>query len=207
MPNVTATSGADTITPGYVSAGVVGMPGDGDDSIVASHGDDSISGGLGDDTISGDPNGGGYDRLSYDDATGGITVDMGAGTSSGAAGNDRFSQIDVIHGSSHDDFLRVGNTDYADFLAGAGADTLTAEGGAGGHQIISFRGVPIMTVCWAVMRPAVPHTSMAMKATTRSSQASPHTTIKAMKAAMARTAWLGRVGQIKVFLAAVAMTR
>ncbi|MCA3279415.1 MAG: hypothetical protein ING10_09125 [Roseomonas sp.] len=69
MPTIIGTSGADTITPGYVSAGVSGIPGDGDDSIRdGSWGDDFFIGGGGNDTIVADISGVGFDRVSYEGA-------------------------------------------------------------------------------------------------------------------------------------------
>ncbi|MCE2919428.1 MAG: hypothetical protein LW837_05740, partial [Roseomonas sp.] len=65
-----------------------GFPGDGDDSILGLGGDDFIIGGGGDDTIVADNSGAGYDRVSYDGASGGVTVNLGTRRSSGAAGND-----------------------------------------------------------------------------------------------------------------------
>ncbi|WP_394808075.1 hypothetical protein [Nitrosomonas sp.] len=46
MANVTGTNGNDTITLALVSAGVVGLPTVGDDSISALDGDDTVDSGA-----------------------------------------------------------------------------------------------------------------------------------------------------------------
>ncbi len=53
MANVTGTNGNDTITLALVSAGVVGIPTVGDDSISAQDGDDTVEAGGGNDFIDG----------------------------------------------------------------------------------------------------------------------------------------------------------
>ncbi|MCA3340449.1 MAG: hypothetical protein INF90_18195 [Roseomonas sp.] len=142
MPNIFGTSGSDTITPGFTSAGVTGgYPGDGDDSIRGLDGDDSIIGGGGDDTIVADLSGGGFDRVSYAGASGGVTVNLGTGRSSGAAGNDSLINVDEVYGSSHDDLLLTGNRTDLSLLAGEdGNDTISAEGRPSGGILYYLRG-------------------------------------------------------------------
>jgi len=80
MPIITGTDGSDTITPPSGSGNFTGgLPGDDDDSIRGLEGDDFIIGGGGDDTIVADDSGTGYDRVSYNGALGGVTVNLGAG--------------------------------------------------------------------------------------------------------------------------------
>jgi hypothetical protein len=131
MPNIIGTGGNDTITPDSVTGGVTGgFPGDGDDSILGLGGDDFIIGGGGDDTIVADGSGAGYDRVSYDGALGGVTVNLGARSSSGAAGNDILVNVDVVYGSGHNDLLLTGVIDRVELLAGEnGHDTLSAADG------------------------------------------------------------------------------
>lgn len=83
---IVGTPSNDTITPDLLSPGVTGAyPGDGADSILGLAGDDTIIGGGGNDTIVADPTGAGFDQVSYAGAPGGVTVHLGAGTTSGAA--------------------------------------------------------------------------------------------------------------------------
>ena len=53
MALVTGTGAANTITPGFVSAGVVGVPTAGADTINALGGADVVQGGGGNDSIDG----------------------------------------------------------------------------------------------------------------------------------------------------------
>ena len=111
---ITTGSGADTIRGGA-----------GADTISAGSGRDLVQGGQGDDILDG---GADIDTMDYSDATGPVRVDMGAGTSSGAAGVDRLANFERIVGSRYDDALIGGAGD--DYLEGGrGSDTLT--GGAG----------------------------------------------------------------------------
>ena len=131
MAIITGTNGSDTITPTDASGGVTGgYPGDDNDSIRGLEGDDFIIGGGGDDTIVADVTGAGYDRVSYEGASGGVTVNFGAGSSSGAAGNDSLVNVDVVYGSGHNDLLLTGLIERVELLAGeAGNDTLSAAAG------------------------------------------------------------------------------
>jgi Ca2+-binding RTX toxin-like protein len=80
-------------------------------------------GGRGNDTIiGGDPTGLLRDEVFYEFATGAVTVDLVAGTASGAEGNDSLSSIEVVRASSFDDFLVVGAGQFA--FGGLGNDTI-----------------------------------------------------------------------------------
>lgn len=131
MPTIIGSNGSDTITPHSVSGGVTGdNTGNGHDGILGLGGDDFIIGGGGDDMIFADGSSAGYDRVSYDGALGGVTVDLGARSSSGAAGNDSLVNVDVVYGSGHDDLLLTGVIDRVELLAGEnGHDTLSAADG------------------------------------------------------------------------------
>ena len=84
-----------------------------------------FDGGGGDDTITGNGN----TRLTYINATDGVTVDLDAGTAAGDAsvGNDTFTGVSQVRGSNHDDTL----------LGSAGNDTFE---GRGGNDAIDGRG-------------------------------------------------------------------
>jgi hypothetical protein len=80
---------------------------------------------------------------SYGSATGSVTVDLGAGTSSGADGNDNLTGIEGVFGSDYDDSIAGGSGN--DVLLGHGGnDTLQGrEGddtiyGGNGNDLLSY---------------------------------------------------------------------
>ena len=80
-------------------------------------GDDTVFGGLG------------YDIVSYSDQYSGVTIDMNAGTATGATeGLDRFYGIEAITGSRSDDVL-IGNSGDNVLTALQGNDSLDGGGG------------------------------------------------------------------------------
>jgi Ca2+-binding RTX toxin-like protein len=104
-----------------------------DDSITGSDSDliESFSGEAGDDTIDG---GGGIDFASYDFASHGVTVDLGAGTASDGEvdefenmGTDTLINIEGVRGSAHDDLLMSGGMDFAIFIGNGGNDTIEGD--------------------------------------------------------------------------------
>jgi Tol biopolymer transport system component len=107
--------------------------GDGVDAICGGEGNDSIgaegliavlSGGPGDDSLLG---GNCICVAAYDEAPGGVKVDLGAGTATGW-GNDLLRNIEAVSGSPFDDVL-IGGSD-PDLLDGSGGnDTITGNGG------------------------------------------------------------------------------
>jgi Ca2+-binding RTX toxin-like protein len=117
---VTGGAGNDTLV------GIEGVYGSNfNDTLIGTAGDNWFAGSLGNDSITG---GGGLDFLSYEEATGGVTVDLGAGTASGADGNDSFSGIEGVDGSWFNDSL-IGGAG-GDFLFGdRGNDTMLGNGG------------------------------------------------------------------------------
>ncbi|MFN4171272.1 MAG: calcium-binding protein, partial [Pseudorhodobacter sp.] len=95
----------------------------GADHIIGSHRDEVFITNGGNDTIDG---GGGFDRVRYDrrEATSGVTVDLAAGTATGAVNNVAFSQTLI----SIEDVR--GTNDFGDHLTGsAGNNRLDGRGG------------------------------------------------------------------------------
>ena len=137
-------SGNDLISNAFVAS---------NDEISTGSGNDTINGGAGDDRIDGGP---GLDTAEYRDASGSVTVDLTAGTSSGADGNDTLISIENVRGSEGfgdvligdngnnvleglggDDTL-VGGLGNDTLLGGLGVDTL--DGGAGDDQLSGDKG-------------------------------------------------------------------
>ena len=125
-------SGSDTLIGG---AGNDQLYGDGAIAVVnnviaagfvdaAAPGSDTLEGGLGDDLLNG---GGGSDTATYAHASGGVQVDLGAGTATGADGNDTLVSIENVIGSAFNDSL-VGNG-QANVLTGGDGDAGLLGGG------------------------------------------------------------------------------
>lgn len=81
--------------------------------------------------------GDGFDTADYSDAGGSVTVDLSAGTASGAAGNDTLEGIESIRGSDHADTL-IGDDANNTLSGGAGDDIL--DGGAGDDLLVGGAG-------------------------------------------------------------------
>jgi hypothetical protein len=88
--------------------------------LIGGDGNDSLNGGTGNDTLDG---GMGHDWASYSLATGAVTVDLGAGSSSGDHGIDRLISIEAVAGGSGNDML-IGNGVANNFNGGAGDDVI-----------------------------------------------------------------------------------
>ncbi len=112
--------------------------GDGNDTLIGGSEDDFIDGGRGDDIADGGGNGEGeYDNLEYREAEDGITVsklNRTDGTVTGIwAGNDSFTNIEIVVGSNHDDVFN-GSSEDDDFTGNAGADLF--NGGDGRDRVV-----------------------------------------------------------------------
>ncbi|NRF69849.1 S8 family serine peptidase [Aquincola sp. S2] len=105
-----------------------------DDTLNGRDGDDLLQGFGGDDLLDG---GSGSDSSFYSDAVAGVVVDLGAGSASGGAGNDRLISIENAWGSSFDDRLLGGAGDN-ELYGGPGADHL--DGGAGDDSLAGGEG-------------------------------------------------------------------
>ena len=102
--------------------------GDGDDSISGGEGDaDALLGGLGNDMLDGGDGTG--DEAQYGDASGGIIIDLGAGTADdGDGGVDTLMGIEGVLGSANDDFIN-GNLNPNQLLGGGGNDQIFGAAG------------------------------------------------------------------------------
>ena len=97
-------------------------------------GNDTLEGGLGDDLING---GGGIDTASYANAGGGVNVNLGNGTASGADGNDTLTSIENAIGSAFNDSITgSGGGNVLDGLGGNDG----ISGGAGDDIIYGGDG-------------------------------------------------------------------
>lgn len=107
----------------------------GNDTLDGGAGDDILSGGAGDDVIRG---GAGFDTLDLSDATGAISLNLAAGSVSGAGiGTDSFTGIEAFRFGAGDDVVTGGNGNEV-FDGGAGNDTL--KGGTGNDQLAGAEG-------------------------------------------------------------------
>ncbi|MEX2439616.1 MAG: calcium-binding protein [Actinomycetota bacterium] len=116
--------------------------GDDGDELVGGSGSDDLEGGdsqddfypqAGNDSVT-DTGNNPADQVHFDSpdgtpiGTAGVTVDLGAGTSTGVStGNDTLEQIEYVSGTPFADVLR-GDAKHNEFFAGAGADRMTGLG-------------------------------------------------------------------------------
>lgn len=126
MNRVTGTAGKDTIAWWGVSPGVLGMPSDGPDEILAGLESDLVVAGGGDDLVFGD------ERLLLDSRGGDDRIDAGLGNDIvwGDGDATRYGGDDVIVGGPGDDVL-YGDTFYS--LRIGGWDIL--KGGEGNDRL------------------------------------------------------------------------
>ncbi|MCA3415144.1 MAG: Hint domain-containing protein, partial [Roseomonas sp.] len=104
--------------------------------LIGGLGNDTLDGGLGSDVLDG---GAGSNWASYANAGGAVTVNLGAGSSSGADNNDAISNITNVLGGNGADSL-LGNSSNNSLIGGLGNDTLVGglgndylDGGAGSN--------------------------------------------------------------------------
>ena len=106
----------------------------GNNTLTGTPANDALQGFGGDDTINGL---GGIDRAIYSDATGGITVDMAAGTVSGAGvGNDTLTGVEAIIGSDFVDHFTAAGYIGDSAVPGVSAGFNSFEG-RGGDDVIT----------------------------------------------------------------------
>ncbi|MCR8550914.1 DUF4214 domain-containing protein [Salipiger sp. P9] len=119
--------------------------GAGNDALFGGAGNDLLHGGAGDDYLDGGT--GGIDTASYSNARpdgpngalaagdfGGVTVDLAAGTATGAQGSDTLIDIENVIGSQAGDVLR--GDGRANALSGGAGDDLLD--GRGGNDVLSL---------------------------------------------------------------------
>ncbi len=134
------TSDDDTISGTEFYDHMVGR--DGDDTFSALGGDDTLNGGAGTDTLDG---GSGTDTASYDGTLGALTIDLAAGTTTGADTDTLINIESVIGGSGND--LIFGTTGVNLLSGGAGDDIFYGRGGGdtfnggSGSDLVGYNGV------------------------------------------------------------------
>ncbi|MGO1078039.1 calcium-binding protein [Inquilinus sp. CA228] len=145
-------SGDDTIIGSTGFNRLVGAEGndvinglDGNDQLFGERGNDLLRGGAGADQINDFD---GIDTATYSDSAGGVTVDLAAGTGSGAdAQGDTLTGIENLNGSAFGDSL-LGDINAnmmrglggVDQIAGGGGDD-TLAGGAGADSLFGGTGL------------------------------------------------------------------
>lgn len=127
VENVIGGSGNDRITGDAAANRLEG--GGGDDRLVGAGGNDVLVPGVGSDTVTGGP---GVDTVSFSDATGAITADLLAGTSTGDGGA-TLAGIERAVGSPFGDHL-VGTEGPNRLTGGAGDDDLR---GLAGNDVLT----------------------------------------------------------------------
>jgi Ca2+-binding RTX toxin-like protein len=121
----------------------------GKDHIYGLGGNDVLIGGSGTDHLDG---GAGHDLVSYETATTGVAVNLGASKfNGGEAAGDKYVSIEGINGSAFDDSL-VGDNNGNTLLGAGGNDTIFGlggddliDGGAGDDVMVGGAGADMMT--------------------------------------------------------------
>lgn len=106
----------DNISIAYGTVIENAIGGGGDDLIIVNSAANRVEGGTG------------FDTVSYETATSGVTVSLDTGRGSGGAAGDRLTDIEGLIGSAFDDRL-IGNSADNILEGGAGDDRLTGGGG------------------------------------------------------------------------------
>lgn len=114
IENAVGGGGDDSISGNSVANVLTGNGGD--DTLMGRGGDDSLLGGIGSDTAT------------YVNAGGSVTINLAAGTATGADGNDTLDSIENAIGSAYDDII-TGSAVANILNGGAGVDTI--RGGDG----------------------------------------------------------------------------
>lgn len=121
----TVSGQGDAVTGGPTTQRMDVIGGAGDDTLTGGAAVDVLRGDTGDDRLDGS---GGVDSTDYVLATGPVTVDLAAGTATGADGNDTLVDVEQIIGSEFDDEL-FGDSG-PNFIRGAGGiDTIHGRAG------------------------------------------------------------------------------
>ncbi len=134
VENLIGSAYNDTLRGGYYANTLNG--GAGDDAIFGGSGSDTLIGGAGDDFLNGEADddsydgGAGFDTVTYENASSGVTVDL---TKTGpqntrGGGVETLANIEALKGSAYADAL-TGDGAANTLEGGAGADTLSGGGG------------------------------------------------------------------------------
>ena len=94
------------------------------DNLTGDAGKNAFMGGLGNDIIDG---GDGSDWVRYNNATGGVTVNLETGVVSGADGADALTSIEKVWGSEYVDNLTGLTNAWSILMGGKGSDVLTGS--------------------------------------------------------------------------------
>jgi hypothetical protein len=160
------TEKVDTATVGVVNSPIIGSIGndnlagtgnadaidglDGNDVISGDSGNDQIYGGAGNDFLLGGDDddaldgGAGNDRALYTDATGGLTINLAAGTVSGAGvGTDTLQSIENVRGGNFADIYNAVGFNGASANAGSSGAVNSFEG-MGGNDTITGNGSTVV---------------------------------------------------------------
>ena len=114
--------------------------GAGDDVILGGSGNDAIVGGEGADQIDGGA--GDRDIVSFEGSKAGVTVNLHTGLGSGGeAEGDTYTNVEFVHGSTHNDTL-IGDNGTNRLVGHNGDDHLI--GGAGNDWLIGGRGADLL---------------------------------------------------------------
>jgi Ca2+-binding RTX toxin-like protein len=109
------------------------------DTMIGVDGEDNwFTPGAGNDTVNGGGDGTDEDTYDVSDATTGVTVDLGAGTSTGGSGTDTLSNLEDVNGSPANDAFTGDGNDNA--LFGNGGNDSLAGGAGDGDGDDSFDG-------------------------------------------------------------------
>jgi Ca2+-binding RTX toxin-like protein len=115
----------------------------GNDTLDGGGGNDTLVGGLGDDSLNGGT--GEADWASYASASAAITIDLDAGSSSGADGIDSLTGFENVLGGNFNDSI-LGDENANILVGGEGDDTLVGSAGndtlygGNGNDVGDFRG-------------------------------------------------------------------
>jgi len=139
-----------TIDVTNVSGTVTGTP-DADPALIGTSEEDTITGLAGNDVLQGlagndilNGGAGGGDRAVYTDATGGITVNLAAGTVSGAGvGTDTLLSVEMVRGSNFADIFNAVGFSGSSTNSGSNGILNTFEG-MGGDDTVTGNGATIL---------------------------------------------------------------
>ena len=118
--------------------------GSGNDVLLGNSANNVLTGNAGNDTLWGRE---GLDTASYTNASGGVAVNLAAGTATGADGNDTLNSIENVIGSAYADRI-IGDSNVNRIAGGNGLDVITLAGGndvfvaeIGSNKVVTKAGI------------------------------------------------------------------